>query len=278
MSKTVREYYDRHAEKEWRRLVQDPYHQLEFIVTMYFLDKYLPKKGLILDAGGGPGRYTIELARKGYDVVLFDLSAECLREAEKKIRSARIKKRVRNVVQGSVTDMSQFADESYDAVISLGAMSHLVEKKARNLAAHELVRVAKKSAPVFVSVINLYGVFRTVLQRIQYELLAPSHKEMFLQGVHRASWHKDEPDYQGFPDAYFFRPAELQDLFERQGLKTLDIATCEGLSSHLKEETNKIHEDSKKWKFWLDLILRTCTDPAILGLGEHFLYVGRKVS
>ena len=70
----VKEYYDKHAEREWNRLVQDPYHRLEFIVTMYFLDKYLPKKGLILDAGGGPGRYTIELAKKGYDVVLFDLS------------------------------------------------------------------------------------------------------------------------------------------------------------------------------------------------------------
>jgi 2-polyprenyl-3-methyl-5-hydroxy-6-metoxy-1,4-benzoquinol methylase len=278
LSKSVREYYDRNAEREWGRLVKDPYHQLEFIVTTYFLDKYLPKKGLILDAGGGPGRYTIDLAKKGYDVVLFDLSAECLTEAEKRIRSARVKRRVKNVVQGSVTDMSQFAHESYDAVICLGAMSHLLEKKDRNLAAYELVRVAKKGAPVFVSVINLYGVFRTVLQRIQYELLAPSHKEMFSQGVHRASWHKDEPGYQGFPDAYFFRPAELQALFEKQELETLDMATCEGLSSHLKEETNKIREDSKKWKFWLDLILRTCTDPAILGLGEHFLYVGRKVS
>jgi 2-polyprenyl-3-methyl-5-hydroxy-6-metoxy-1,4-benzoquinol methylase len=211
LSKTVREHYDRNAEREWGRLVQDPYHQLEFIVTMRFLDKYLPKKGPILDAGGGPGRYTIELARKGYDVVLFDLSAECLTEAEKRIRSARVKRRVKNVVQGSVTDMSQLQDESFDAVICLGAMSHLLEKRDRNLAAYELVRVAKKGAPVFVSVINLYGVFRTVLQRIQYELLAPSHKEMFSQGVHRASWHKDEPDYRGFPDAYFFRPAELQD-------------------------------------------------------------------
>jgi 2-polyprenyl-3-methyl-5-hydroxy-6-metoxy-1,4-benzoquinol methylase len=40
---------------------------------MHFLEKHLPKKGLILDAGGGPGRYTIELARSGYDVVLLDL-------------------------------------------------------------------------------------------------------------------------------------------------------------------------------------------------------------
>ena len=127
MSDVVKEYYDKHAEREWNRLVQDPYHKLEFIVTMYFLDKYLPKKGLILDAGGGPGRYTIELAKKGYDVVLFDLSTKCLREAEKRIRNARVKNRVKSVVQGSIADMSQFPNETFDAVTCFGALSHLVE-------------------------------------------------------------------------------------------------------------------------------------------------------
>jgi S-adenosylmethionine-dependent methyltransferase len=277
LSEVVREYYDKNAEREWRRLVQDAYHQLEFIVTMHFLDEYLPERGLILDAGGGPGRYTIELAKRGYDLVLFDLSAECLKEAEKRIRNARVKNRVKDVVQGSITDMSQFADEEFDAVICLGALSHLVEKKDRDSAARELIRVTEKNAPIFVSVINLYGVFRTVLQEYQYELLTTSHGEMFSHGVHRAEWHKDEPDYRGFPDAYFFHPAELRQLFEDLGIRTLAMATCEGLSSDLKEETNNVYEDGKKWKFWLKLILKTCTDPAILGLGEHFLYVGRKI-
>lgn len=275
----MRDYYDKNATREWKRLVQDGYHRLEFIVTMHFLEKYLPKKGLILDAGGGPGRYTIELARRGYDVVLFDLSRECLKEAERRIRNARVKNRVKIVVQGSITDMSQFTDENYDAVVCLGALSHLVEKKDRESAASELVRVTKVGKPIFISVINLYGVFRTVLQddTIQYELLAPSYRRMFSQGIHRAEWHKDEPDYQGFPDAYFFLPPELKGLFEKHGVETLEMATCEGISSHLKEETNKIYEDSRKWKFWLTLILETCTDPHILGLGEHFMYVGRRI-
>lgn len=63
MSSVIR-YYDEHAEREWKRLFHDAYHRLEFIVTMYFLEKYLPKTGVILDAGGGPGRYSIELAKK----------------------------------------------------------------------------------------------------------------------------------------------------------------------------------------------------------------------
>ena len=73
------------------RLTHDAYHRLEYIVTMHFLEKYLPSSGLVLDAGGGPGRYSIELARKGYEVVLLDLSPKCLELAERKIARAHVR-------------------------------------------------------------------------------------------------------------------------------------------------------------------------------------------
>lgn len=278
MSEVVRRYYDETAEREWGRLVSGPYHRLEFIITMHFLGKYLPEKGLILDAGGGPGRYAIELAKKGYQVVLLDLSPKCLEIAIREKEKAGVKEKVKKIVEGSITNLSEFVDESFDAVLCFGALSHLVEREDRKTTASELVRVAKKNAPIFVSVIGLYGVFRAVLQRpyLRKELTSPPHKEMFSQGVHRSAWHKHE-SVQGFPDAYFFHPTELRDLFETHRVKTLEMATCEGLSSHLQEETNSIYEDEKKWEFWLKILLRTCNDPVVLGLGEHFLYVGRKI-
>jgi 2-polyprenyl-3-methyl-5-hydroxy-6-metoxy-1,4-benzoquinol methylase len=275
LSEVVREYYDKNAEREWERLVRDPYHKLEFIITMHFLDKHLPKKGLVLDAGGGPGRYTIELAKRGYEIVLQGLSPDCLKVARREIRKAGVRWRIKRILEGSNTDLSEFADGTFDAVLCLGTLSHLLERRERESAASELVRVAKKKAPLFVSVISLYGVFRTVLQRLPYELVDPSHEEMFSQGVHRAEWHKHET-YQGFPDAYFFHPAEVKELFESHQVETLEVATCEGLSSHLSEETNRIYQDKKKWKSWLKILLKTCTDPTILGLGEHFLYIGRR--
>jgi SAM-dependent methyltransferase len=64
--KLVKDWFTKTAEYEWKRLKQDAYHQIEFLVTMHFLEKYLPSEGLVLDAGGGPGRYTIELAKRGY--------------------------------------------------------------------------------------------------------------------------------------------------------------------------------------------------------------------
>ena len=68
----VLEYYANNVRSEWRRLIKDAYHRLEFATTLHFLSQYLPQRGLILDAGGGPGRYTIELAIMGYDVCLLD--------------------------------------------------------------------------------------------------------------------------------------------------------------------------------------------------------------
>lgn len=278
MSEVVRNFYDTNAEQEWGRLVRDAYHRLEYIVTMHFLDKYLPKEGLILDAGGGPGRYTIELAKRGYNVVLQDLSPKCLEIAVREIEKADVKEKVKRIIEGSITDLSEFAGESFDAVLCLGPLSHLIKNKDREIAASELVRVTKKNAPIFASVIGLYGVFRTRLHRpyLRDSLLILPHEEMFSTGIYKVSMYKHES--LGFTDAYFFHPTELKALFEGKGVETLEMATCEGLSSHLQDETNEIYDDKEKWERWLTLLLRTCNDPHILGLGEHFLYVGRKAS
>jgi 2-polyprenyl-3-methyl-5-hydroxy-6-metoxy-1,4-benzoquinol methylase len=243
---------------------------------MHFLDKYLPRSGLILDAGGGPGRYSMELAKKGYDVVLLDISPKCLEIAKREIRSSDVEDKIRQVLEGSIVDLARFHDKSFDAVVCLGPLSHLINRADREKALNEILRVAKKNAPVFVSVINRCGVYRTVLQELPELLTDPSHKETFTKGIHRAHYlHPREP-HGGFTNAYFFRPTELKELFETRGVETLEMVTCEGLSSHLQEATNLVYGDKQKWRRWLKLIYQTCNDPAIVGMGEHLLYVGRK--
>lgn len=75
-------HYDAHPEHEWERLQR---HRTEFAVTLRALDTYLPPPpATILDIGGGPGRYAIELARLGYEVTLLDLSQANLALAKDK--------------------------------------------------------------------------------------------------------------------------------------------------------------------------------------------------
>lgn len=279
MSETVKNWYDSRAEYEWMRLFQDGYHQLEYLVTTHFLEKHLPKQGLVLDAGGGPGRYTIELAKKGYEVILLDLSPKCLEIARTQIKRAHVTDRVVEVVEGSVTDLSRFRNEFFDAVLCLGGpLSHILKKTEREQAASELVRITKNKAPIFISVFNRYGLYR-VLLRSRENLADASHKEMFATGIHRAHYQhpKGFRRTYGFTDAYFFLPNEVKELFENKGVKTLILATCEGLSSDLEEITSALYTDKKQWRQWLKAILQTCTDPCIIGLGTHLLYIGRKV-
>ncbi len=268
----VKEWYGKNSEVEWRRLQQDPYHQLEHMVTMHFLRKYLPKQGLVLDAGGGPGRYAIKLAKAGYDIVLLDLVPEMLELAQRKAKQARVKRNFKDFLQGSIENLSRFQDATFDAVMCLGGpLSHLLSEKQRETAAKELVRVAKKRAPIFVSVISRLGLLRTILTGFPNEMrYAKHHWETgdYIPGVHG----------QEFTAAHWFLPEELHRLFEKQNVQVLEMAGLEGLSSLHRRETNKLYKDQEKWRMWTEIIIETCTHPSVVGNTEHFLLVAKKKS
>jgi 2-polyprenyl-3-methyl-5-hydroxy-6-metoxy-1,4-benzoquinol methylase len=266
----VKEWYGKNSEVEWRRLRQDPYHQLEHMVTMHFLQKYLPKRGLVLDAGGGPGSYAIELAKAGYNIVLLDLVPEMLELAQRKAKQARVKRNFKGFLQGSIEDLSRFQDATFDAVMCLGGpLNHLLSEKQRENATKELVRVAKRNAPIFVSVISRLGLLRTILTGFPHEMCYAKH-------------HWETGDYipgeygQGFTAAHWFLPEELHRLFEKQNVQVLEMAGLEGLSSLHRKETNKLYRDQEKWRMWIEIIMETCTHPSVVGNAEHFLLVAKK--
>jgi SAM-dependent methyltransferase len=270
VERIVKEWFTGGASHEWRRLRQSPYHQIEFMITTYFLKKYLPKHGLVLDAGAGPGRYSIELVRQDYNVAVLDLVPEMLRLAKKKAKQAGVFGKISQFIEGSIEDLSMFTDETFDSVLCLGgALNHLLGTKQRERAAGELVRVAKKDAPVLVSVISRIGLLKSMLTRFPDEMEYAEHHWKVGNYI---------PGFQGkgFTAAHWFLPEELQALFEGQGLRIIETAGLEGLSSHHEKETNKLYKDQEKWKTWTEILLQTCTHPSVVGSCEHFLLIGRK--
>jgi len=122
----VRDCFECFGEREWSRLEKSVRGLVEYQVTMYILRKHLPKNACILDAGGGPGRYAISLARIGPRVRLVDISKEQLRLAEEQIATARVGDKVAVMRPMDICDMGEIPDASFDAVICLGgALSYV---------------------------------------------------------------------------------------------------------------------------------------------------------
>ncbi|MFH1073113.1 MAG: class I SAM-dependent methyltransferase [Nanoarchaeota archaeon] len=270
VKKTVKDFYTGYGMKEWKRLARDPYHQLEIDTTMHFLNRYLPKKGLILDAGGGPGRYTIELAKRGYDIVLLDLTPELLSIARRNIKKEGLEKKIKQIVESSIDNLSMFDNNSFDAVICLGGpLSHLVHKKNREKAAKELVRVAKKNAPIFVSVIGRLNVCINSTNQLYPEMLkAPDvYRKFTTTGDYFGGW--------GFTASHFYSPEELRAEFEHKA-KILEMVGLEGMFSPIRRRYNRVYKMRKYNKILHETHLKTCTDPSIVGISQHFMLIARK--
>jgi len=266
----IREYYVKNSIGEWKRLARDPFQRLEFDTTMLFLKKYLPKKGLILDAGGGPGRYTIELARLGYDVVLLDFVPELLEIAKRKIKKEKVEDEVKQVVEGSLEDLSMFEDGTFDSVLCLGgALCHLVTKKRRAKAVSELIRVAKDGAPIFVSVIGRFAVCINSLVYLWPEMLEALDvfRKYTTTGDYFGGW--------GFAPAHFYSIEELKKEFEHK-TTLLQMVGLEGIFSPHQRQYNKVYRKKMYNEILWETHLRTCTDPCVVGTSQHFMIIFRK--
>jgi 2-polyprenyl-3-methyl-5-hydroxy-6-metoxy-1,4-benzoquinol methylase len=267
----VEAYYSSNVLREWNRLgKKGTLGWLEHYTTLRYLKKYLPKKGLILDGGSGPGRYGVELAAMGYKVLMLDPVRENLEFAKRVAKRDNILENIAGFTVGRIENLSQIESESFDAVISLGApLSHIMNARMRRKAALELIRVAKYNAPIFVSVIGR-------LQLIS-GLLIVSPKELAEPYV--STWLKSG-DFKGkpvFTPYHGFLPEELTSLFDSDNFRKISMVSLEGLSSWNEPALKRLHANKKLFCAWLKLHMDSCGEPSILGASNHIMLIGKRV-
>ncbi len=272
---TVQRFYDANAEGEWNRLAfeREPHRWLEFRVAMHVMDKYLSMPpARVLDIGSGPGRYAIALAERGYSVTLFDLSGDSLDLARRKVQEADLTAQVEGYEQGSATDLSRFASESFDVVLVMGPFYHLIDERDRLQAARESLRVLRPGGSVVASIINHLGVARAGLTEFASWYNEPDCLNIVRSYVQLV----EQGQALGFTEAYFAHPLELRGWYEDAGAETITMAAQEGLAGGMRDACRLLAENSVAWENWVHIVLATCQDPTILGGSEHTLYVGRK--
>ena len=105
----------------------------------------------VLDLACGPANQLAQIARLNPDCrfVGLDLSPEMLNRA----RELALAQGLSNItfVDGSITDLSQFEDDSFDAVMSTMALHHLPDEQCLNQTFDEAARVLRLDGGVYLA-------------------------------------------------------------------------------------------------------------------------------
>jgi len=263
----IRRRYAGKASQEWERLQSTPITRIEYLITCHCLERHLPASGLVLDAGCGPGRYTIDLARQGYRVVMFDLVREMLQLGRAQVSRSGLCPRVPGPVEGDIAALP-YAKDAFDAVLYLGApLSHLTTARERTRAVKELARTLRPGGTAFLTGIGRLAAYRGTIYWRDWAFF-----DQYLTAGARASGIAE-----GSQVWYLFAPGELEALIEDAGLEIVDRVGCEGLAQYLPmDHLAQIEADARRWPAWVEMLIETCNEPTIIGISNHLLVVARK--
>ena len=262
----VRDFYNQDPEVEWRRL--DEY-RTEFAVTLKALDDFLPPApASLLDIGGGPGRYAIALAQQGYTVTLADLAEANLAFARQAVERAGVA--VSEYLVADARDLSMLGSESFDGVLLLGPLYHLLEASDRLAALAESRRVLKTGGVIAAAFLCRFAPLRFAAQRLPEWV---THNADRMERI-LATGRDDEP--KTFTHAYLSRPEEIEPLMRSAGIEMRALLGCEGITAGHAEAVNRL--TGPLWEQWVNLNYRLGRDPEMLGASDHLLYVGHKTA
>ncbi len=273
MENEVKDFYNKYGIREWNRLEENNYSKINFLLHMHFIEKFLHKGMKILDAGCGAGRYSIEFAKRGCKVTLFDISDEQLKIAKEKIDEAGVNENIEGIFQGDIRDLSQFRNEQFDMVVCYGApLSYVLEKREKAIL--EFNRVLNKNGLLFISVNNKWGILKM--------LLGNKYPDFFNSPEY---WHIDKvmktgdlPKHEKVnqPPRHFFEAAELNTLLIENGFDETVLGGSPCFSCGNLQEVEELGKDEKAFNTILQIEIETFTKPSMVDCGEFLLARGVK--
>ena len=264
----ISEFFDTYGTREWDRLTSTPADRVSLHVHRHYLKTYIHRGDRVLEAGAGPGRFTIELANLGARIVVGVISRGQLELNQQYVTEAGCEAAVESRTQLDITDLSAFETNSFDAVVCYGGPLSYVINRADEAAA-ELLRVVKPGGHLLVSVMSLVGATRIFLEGI----LGLENFPDLIDSVNRNGILTNEHN-NGHP-MKLYRYRELKTLLERHGAEVV-AASAVNLVSAGRAEVLEPFLDTPVWEKFLAWELDYCAEQGAVDCGTHILAVVQK--
>lgn len=269
MSQFVKDFYNANASVEWERL-DLPLCRVEFVSTLRLIDKYFPQQGRVCDLGGGPGRYAIELTRRGYAVTLFDISDEEIQLARKRFDDSGLS--AEEFIVGDAQDLRAIVSESFDAALLLGPMYHIVEPEKRASVLRELARILKPQGTALIAYLNSWGLIRTGILDFpgQYQDISTLRSMLGERTFTGQS-------LRNFPECYWSTPEVAFGEVEQAGLDVISYAGAESFANGMGSLLERLATDNpESYANIVEVAAETCELKQYRDSTDHLHMVVRK--
>ncbi|MFZ3355139.1 MAG: class I SAM-dependent methyltransferase [Thermoplasmata archaeon] len=270
----IRTSFDVRVQDEWKRYAGEPRRQLHRALRERFLRSQLTAaKGITLELGPGPGRFTPILRRRTRSRVIgVDLSRAGLLAGR---RRARRQSRLWRV------DWVQAAGErlplrsgTVDTAVALG---NIVSFAARDgpLLLKELARVTRRRGRLILDFASpasaaqeffLMAASRRVLPRILRR-----RRFYLIDQVLTTGFQPNAPHRMARWEFQFYTPAEAQRALTRAGFRTMDIMSVAPIAAFQDRIASSARRDARTWKALLEIEEQVGRRPGVLESGHGFL-------
>lgn len=254
----INSFYDGYREDV--RLEKSRHGQLEYFTTMHYINKMTTANTSVLEIGAGTGRYSIALAKKGYNVTaveLADKNLEILKKNAKEINNL-------HCYQGDALDLSRFEDNCFDLTLVLGPMYHLYTKEDMLKALNEALRVTKPEGIIMTAFLSIHAIMHDdYLQGNFVEGLKENYTEDFKVK------HFTEQLFTGF---YI---DEFEALFDTLHVKHITTIATDSILE-LAEMTKNFAMSDEDFDLFIKYHLHNCERREYLGSSSHLLHICQK--
>lgn len=246
--------------------------QIEQARTQELILRHIqPAPAMVLNVGGGAGAYACWLAARGYQVHLIDPVPRHVEQA----RAASAKQSQYPLASAKVGDARRLeqANRSADAVLLLGPIYHLTERKDRLTALRETHRVLRSGGLVWVAAISR---FASLLDSLSHGFFdEPGFGAILDRDLAEGQHRNPTENLLYFTDAFLHRPDELAAEVSEAGFELVELVPVEG-PGWLARDFERLWNDSRQRERLFALLHKVEHEPSLIGATSHMMAIGRK--